>query len=249
MIKAILVDDNISSTQLLKWVLEQHCKDVEVVATASKADEAIAKIEMLRPDILFLDIQMPNQSGFDLLSSLKNWNFEVIFVTAFDSYAIDAIKFSALDYLLKPVDEAELIKAIDRFKVKKIYAPGGEELYKNFIQNLSVKNKQQQRLALPSINDIKYVFTNEIIRLQSERNYTRLFFNDKKDFLSSKTLKDFDDILKQSHFLRVHKSHLVNPDYIVEYDRDGFLKLSNNDRVEVSRRKKEYVLDFIQRRK
>ena len=142
MIKAFIVDDKPASIELLKWLLEQHCPEVAQVQSAYSVAEALPLIKTMEPDIVFLDIQMPQQSGFDLLSQIGRWNFEVIFTTAYNEYAIQAIRFSALDYLLKPVDATELVKAVERFKVKRIYAPAGEELYRNFLQNISAKEKK-----------------------------------------------------------------------------------------------------------
>ena len=242
MIKALIVEDKIGSIELLKWLLKEHCPEIKQVATAMSVKEAIPLISSFQPDIVFLDIQMPNQSGFDLLNAIDNWNFEVIFTTAYNEFAIQAIRFSALDYLLKPIDAGDLVKAIERFKVKRIYAPGGEELYKNFLRNVSSKNK---RLALPGITDIKYVEVEDIIRLEADRNYTRFYFADKKEFLASKTLKEYEEMLDGCGFLRIHRTHLINSRYIKEYERDGTLILKDDSKVEVARRKKEQFLKFL----
>jgi two-component system, LytTR family, response regulator len=242
MIKAIIVDDKPASIELLKWLIQQNCKDIGMLKWATSVQEALPLIQSFEPDIVFLDIQMPQQSGFDLLSAIGKWDFEVIFTTAYNEFAIQAIRFSALDYLLKPVDANELVKAIERFKVKRIYAPAGEELYRNFIQNISAKEK---KLALPGVTDIQYVKLDDIIRLQAERNYTRFFFADGKEFVSAKTLKDYEEMLPETNFVRVHRTHLVNKDFIKQYDREGLLILNDGSSVEVSRRKKEQVLKFL----
>jgi two-component system LytT family response regulator len=148
MIKALIVDDKPASIELMKWLIEKNCTEIGEVKSATNVIDAISIITAFEPDIVFLDIQMPHQSGFDLLSTIGKWEFEVVFTTAYNEFAIQAIRFSALDYLLKPVDANELIKAVDRFKVKRIYAPAGEELYRNFIQNISAKEK---KLALPGV--------------------------------------------------------------------------------------------------
>jgi len=242
MIKALIVEDKPGSIELLKWLLHEHCPEIKKIEIAMSVKEAIPLISSFQPDIVFLDIQMPHQSGFDLLRAIDNWNFEVIFTTAYNEFAIQAIRFSALDYLLKPVDAGELVKAVDRFKVKRIYAPAGEELYKNFIQNISNKNR---RLALPGITDIKYVEVDTIIRLQADRNYTRFYFNDKKEFLASKTLKEYEELLDGCGFIRIHRTHLINSRYIKEYEREGIMILKDNTEVEVARRKKEQVVKFL----
>lgn len=241
MIKALIVDDEQASIDLLHWLIQQYCPDITQVQHARSVEEALPKIRQTEPDIVFLDIQMPHQSGFELLNSIEHWNFEVIFTTAYNEYAIQAIRFSALDYLLKPIDASELQKAVDRFKAKKIYAPAGQVLFRHFIQNLAQGNREKFKLALADTQEIKYVALDEIIRLQAESNYTHIILKDKKPFLSAKTLKEYDEILEGQHFLRVHKSHLVNPTHIVQYDRTGLLTMSDGSVVEVSRRKKEYV--------
>ena len=242
MIRALIVEDKPGSIELLKWLLNEHCPEIGCIQTATCVKDALPLIRSFGPDILFLDIQMPHQNGFDLLNAIDNWNFEVIFTTAYNEFAIQAIRFSALDYLLKPVDAGELVKAVERFKVKRIYAPAGEELYKNFIQNISNKNR---RLALPGITDIKYVEVEDIIRLQADRNYTRFFFNDKKEFVASKTLKEFEELLDGCGFIRIHRTHLINSSYIKEYEREGTIILKDNSKIEVARRKKEHLLKFL----
>lgn len=241
MIKAILVDDEQASIDLLKWLIDQYCPDITAVKWARNVTDAIPLIQSFKPDIVFLDIQMPHQSGFDLLTTINNWDFEVIFTTAFNEFAIQAIRFSALDYLLKPIDESELIKAVERYKAKLIYAPAGEILFRNFIQNISQPNKEDFKLALADLSEIKYVSLKEIVRLQADSNYTHIFLENKTVFVSAKTLKEYDEILHGHRFLRVHKSHLVNPDHIISYDRQGVLLMSDNSKVEVARRKKEYL--------
>lgn len=241
MIKALIVDDEQASIDLLKWLISEYCPDLSAVHSARSVEDALPLIRSMKPDLVFLDIQMPHQSGFDLLTQIDNWNFEVIFTTAYNEFAIQAIRFSALDYLLKPIDESELKKAVERFKVKKIYAPAGQILFRHFIQNISQGSKEKFKLALADANEIKYIEIDEIIRLQAESNYTHIFLKGNKVFISAKTLKEYDELLQGHRFLRVHKSHLVNAGHIESYDRQGILGMSDNSKVEVSRRKKEYL--------
>lgn len=241
MIKALIVDDEQASIDLLEWLIGQYCPDISAVKQARSVAEALPLIHSFQPDIVFLDIQMPHQSGFELLTTIDNWNFEVIFTTAFNEFAIQAIRFSALDYLLKPVDETELKKAVERFKAKRIYAPAGQLLFRHFIQNISQGNKEKFKLALADTTEVKYVQLEEIIRLQSESNYTHIFLEGNKLFVSAKTLKEYDEILKGHRFLRVHKSHLVNPAHIERYDKSGMLQMSDGSKVEVARRRKEFL--------
>lgn len=242
MIKAVIVDDKPSAIELLKWLISKNCPEILIVQTATRVAEAIPIIMKEKPDILFLDIQMPGESGFNLLEQIDTWEFEVIFTTAYNEYAIQAIRFSALDYLLKPIDAHELIKAVERFKVKRIYAPAGQDLYRNFLKNLSSSDK---RLALTGITDITYVSLVDIIRLQAERNYTHFYFQDKGEFLSSKTMKEYEELLPQEQFIRVHRGHIVNKRYILRYQREGLLLLTDGIEVEVSRRKKDQLIKFM----
>jgi two-component system, LytTR family, response regulator len=241
MIKALIVDDEQASIDLLKWLVMEYCPDISSVQSARSVKDAVPLIKSFQPDIVFLDIQMPHQSGFDLLTNIDNWNFEVIFTTAYNEFAIQAIRFSALDYLLKPIDESELKKAVERYKVKRIYAPAGQILFRNFIQNISQGSREKFKLALADASEIKYVQIDEIIRLQAESNYTHIFLTGNKVFISAKTLKEYDEMLEGQRFLRVHKSHLVNPAHIQAYDRQGILLMSDNSKVEVARRKKEFL--------
>ena len=237
----MIVDDEQASIDLLQWLIGQYCPDVSSIKTARSVQESLPLIHSFQPDLIFLDIQMPHQSGFDLLTTIDNWNFEVVFTTAYNEFAIQAIRFSALDYLLKPVDEAELKKAVERFKAKRIYAPAGQILFRNFIQNISQGNKEKFKLALADTSEVKYVQLDEIIRLQAESNYTHIFLKGHKTFVSAKTLKEYDELLQGHHFLRVHKSHLVNPAHIESYDKTGLLNMSDGSKVEVARRKKEFL--------
>jgi two-component system LytT family response regulator len=246
MIKALIVDDEQSSIDLLRWLIAQFCPDVTVVKTAASVREAVPIIHAFEPDLLFLDIQMPHETGFDLLTTIDKWTFEVVFTTAYNEFAIQAIRFSALDYLLKPVDERELQKTIERFKAKRIFAPGGQMLFRNFMQNVSQRSKEHFKLALADASEIKYVQLNEIIRLRAESNYTHVYLKNKSVFVSAKTLKEYDEILQGHNFLRVHKSHLVNAAFVAAYTRIGELLLTDGAVVEVSRRKKEYVQDALQ---
>jgi two-component system, LytTR family, response regulator len=245
MIKAMIVDDEKASIDLLQWLIGQYCPDITSIKTARSVREAIPAIHSFEPDLVFLDIQMPYESGFDLLTTIDKWNFEVVFITAYNEFAIQAIRFSALDYLLKPVDERELQKAVERFKAKRIYAPAGQMLFRNFMQNMAQGNKEKFKLALADAAEIKYVALDEIIRLQAESNYTHIYLKNKSVFVSAKTLKEYDEILQGHHFLRVHKSHLVNSAFIEAYNKAGELVLIDGTIVEVSRRKKEFVQEAL----
>lgn len=242
MIKAMIVDDKTAAIELLRWLIKEHCPEITAVASAVSVAEALPLIDNFEPDILFLDIQLPQETGFDLLAKVKKWDFEVIFTTAYNEYAIQAIRFSALDYLLKPITPTDLKKAVERFKAKKESTLGGEELYRNFIRNITQEHNRPLKLALPGVNGIQYVQLEDIIRLQAERNYTRLYFVKGKNFLSSKTLAEYEKILRDSGFIRVHRSHLINPQYVDSYEKQGMVKLKDGCEIEVSRRKKDLIV-------
>jgi two-component system LytT family response regulator len=244
MIKALLVDDKQASVELLKWLIRENCPGITEIKSANSVKDALPLIHSFEPDILFLDIQMPQQSGFDLLNAIDDWKFEVIFTTAYNEFAIQAIRFSALDYLLKPVDATELVKAVDRYKAKKIFAPAGGELYKNFIRNIT--SQSNRKLALPGTSDIKYVGLDEIVRLQADRNYTKIFFTNGKYFLAAKTLKEYEEILSSSgSFLRIHRMHLINHNFIKTYEKEGKILLKDGSSLEVSRRRKDELRQFL----
>ncbi|HYE56003.1 MAG TPA: LytTR family DNA-binding domain-containing protein [Chitinophagaceae bacterium] len=245
MIKAMIVDDKTAAIELLRWLIKEHCPEITSVASALSVAEALPLIESYEPDILFLDIQLPQETGFDLLTKVRKWNFEVIFTTAFNEYAIQAIRFSALDYLLKPINGNDLRKAVERFKVKKESSVGGEEMYRNFIRNITRESDKPLKLALPGVSGIQYVLLEDIVRLQAERNYTRLYFVKGKNFLSSKTLAEYEKILRDAGFMRVHRSHLINPLHMERYERQGILRLKDGCEIEVSRRKKDAVISHF----
>jgi two-component system LytT family response regulator len=245
MIKAMIVDDKTSAIELMRWLIKENCPEITSVTSAISVPEALPLIENFEPDILFLDIQMPQHSGFDLLTKVKKWNFEVIFTTAYNEYAIQAIRFSALDYLLKPVNANDLKGALERYKAKRDFAQGGEELYRNFLQNLSSANNKHGKLALPGISEIQYVELDTIVHLLAERNYTRIHFAKGNSFLSSKTLLEYEKMLKESGFIRVHKSHLVNKKHIASYEKQGILNMKDGTAIEVSRRKKDVVVNLF----
>jgi len=241
MIRAMIVDDKTASIELLRWMIKEHCPQITEVVTATSAAEAFPVLNSYQPDLLFLDIQMPQQTGFDLLTMVKHWTFEVIFTTAYNEYAIQAIRLTALDFLLKPIQAADLTKAVERYLIRKQYEGDRAMQYQAFVQNIS-STGQPQKLALPGIEDIQYVAVSDIIRLQADRNYTRLFFTNGKSYLASKTLLEFEKALKDCGFIRVHKSHLVQQGKIKSFDREGILLLEDGSEVEVSRRRKEMVL-------
>ncbi|MBL0134421.1 MAG: response regulator transcription factor [Chitinophagaceae bacterium] len=242
MIKALIIDDEPSAINTLRLMLERYVPEITDLHFTSNPEEALEIIQKTPPDILFLDIQMPLMNGFELLRKVPSINFKVIFTTAHDQYAIQAIRFSAFDYLLKPIDADELRGAINIYLQRNNTEQVHDDQYKNLLNNITATNKQEFRLAIPTDNGMYFYSPDEIIRLEGESNYTRLFFTDKKPLLVSKTLKEYDEILADHGFIRVHKSHLVNKKYVINYTTDGLLVLTDQSKVEISRRRRDEVI-------
>lgn len=244
-IKALIIDDEQASIDLLKWLIKQYCPEIKRIESARSVEEAMTILNDYNPDLVFLDIQMPRYNGFDFLEKIEKWDFEVIFTTAFNEFAIQAIRLSALDYLLKPIDDNELMKAVQRFMAKRNSVCSDPEMYKNFLQNISQPNKEKFKLAIPDSRTTRYIPVEDIIRLEADGNYTYIYKTGEKSFYSAKTLKEYDEILLGSKFIRVHRSHLINLDHIASYDKQGLIAMSDGSVVEVSRRKREFVQDAI----
>ena len=242
--KAILVDDEPDGIRTLKKMLESHCPNVEVAATCSNAASAKQELEMIRPDVVFLDIQMPGKSGLDLLTEMPEKDFEVIFVTAHNEYMLQALQYSAADYLLKPVDEDRLIEAVQRVETR-IQAEK-KEWTETLMHNLNkAGSPSEMRLCLPTLKGFIVVKLDDIIYCEAERSYTIFHLDGKKTVTVSKSLIEYDNLLQETQFFRIHKSFLVNLNHIKEYQRGegGLVIMTDNAEIEVSRRKKELFLN------
>jgi len=246
MIKAIIIDDIDNSRLTLKHDLDKYCPAIKVIGEGDSVKSGLEVIEKNDPDVVFLDIQLGDGTGFNILEKLGKFTFKVIFTTALDSYGIKAIKFSALDYLLKPIDPDELISA-----VQKLDQFSGKDNIKDNIQvlleNLKDIKPNQKRIALSSADKIHMVYVKNIVRCESHRNYTMFFLNDNEQILVTKTLKEFENLLEEYSFVRVHHSHLINLSYLKEYDkRDGGTAImSNGSNVPVSFRKRDRLLKLL----
>ena len=241
MISALIIDDEESTITVLQLLLRQYVPEVTEIHTAVGSKEGIELIKTLRPGLVFLDIEMPYMSGFQLLEQFPAHGFEIIFVTAYDHYAIKAIRYSALDYLLKPIDAEELIQAVQRFINRQSIAANKNALYGNFIHNLNQAQPTGYRLAINTTEGTFFYNAADIMRCEAVSNYTRFYIKDKKPVLSSRTLKEYDDLLAEQKFLRVHRAHLVNPKFIEGYTKDHELKMQDGSVVQVSRRKWDSV--------
>lgn len=247
--KAILVDDEPDGILTLQRMLERHCPQVDIIATCHNASIAKGKIESLKPDVVFLDIQMPGKTGLELLQELGNKDFEVVFVTAYNEYMLQALQFSAADYLLKPVDEDRLIEAVQR--VEKKIQEGKEEMQLTaLLHNLDkAGNPAEMRLCLPTSKGFMVLKLEEIIFCEAERSYTVFHLDTGKNVIVSKPLLDYEVMLKDTSFLRVHKTFLINLLHVKEYHRGegGTIIMSNGAEIEVSRRKKEEFMERVKK--
>ena len=241
--KAVLIDDELHALETLRWELDQNCPEIEIIGQFHQPKEALAQLPALEFDLLFLDIEMPHLNGFDLLDQLTQIPFEIIFVTAYDQYAVRAFRLNAIDYLLKPVDTKDLLEAIKRVKIK---------LFKQDDQIARNKaNLEKLRLSFKKIpihlNDrLEFVLPDDILYCKSEGAYTYVVFS-KKKVLVTKPLKEMESKLEEHGFFRTHKSYLVNLHHIQEYIRGegGYLIVSNGDQVPVARRKKEELIQLF----
>lgn len=244
--RAILIDDERANLENLQVLLNKYCPNVTIVAQVSQPDEAVTLINQHRPDLIFLDIQMGAYTGFDLLDRIEEKLFEVIFVTAFDHYGIQAVKSAALDYLLKPVNPVELIAAVAKAESKTNSKIRHEQL-DFLLQQIRKPEAGTPKIALPQSNEIRYLEINDIIRCEADNTYTFFFLANGEKILTSKPLKEYSDLLKPHSFLRTHQSHLVNPRFVKSWLKEdgGMLLMKNNDKIPVSKPNREWVKDAL----
>jgi|SRR6218665_127233 len=238
----ILIDDEKNNLDNLKQLLLSYCPSVKVTGTAMNAIEGKKAIQELQPDLVFLDIQMPGKNGFELLKELNHYDFEVIFVTAFDQFAIQAVRFAAVDYLLKPVNIEDLQSAVDRAEARSRQRRQNLQL-ENLISILQHR-KEEHRIALSTVKETRFVHTNEIIRCESSNNYTIFFLKTGEKLTVSRPIFEFEEILKAYGFIRSHQSHLVNRYFIKSLVKEegGYLLLEDGSQVPLSRNKKDEVI-------
>ena len=244
--KAILVDDEQDSRQILSNYLSKYCKDVELLAECKNIQEGLEAINEYNPDLVFLDIEMPYGTGFDLLEQLENITFETVFVTAYDNYAIQALNMSAAYYLLKPIDIDELVTAVDKIKAEKA---GNVDSFhvQVLLDNIKEENNRPKKIMLPTFEGFEIVPIDQIIYCEADDNFTRFHLKKSKPLLISKTLKHFEQMLPRSKFVRIHRSSLINTDYVVRYTKGkgGYVTMENNVELEVSPKKKSDFLEIF----
>lgn len=244
--KVILIDDEKNALEMLEWQLQTYCPQLQVAALCRSVDESIAAIDQVKPQLIFLDIEMPYKNGFDLLQHYTNPVFDIIFTTAFDQFAVKAFRFAALDYLLKPIDADDLKKAIERFEKKET-----QHQFKDQLEILLNQYKQPAALAekvpFATQDGIFFIRPQDIVRCESSSNYTTLHFCDKNKLVISKTLKEVEEVLAPYGFYRVHHSHLINRHLLQRYIKTegGCIELTDGSQVPVSRQRKDDILKLL----
>lgn len=244
MLKAVIIEDEAASRETLRNYLTKYCKEVHVAGEADSVKTGLEVISRHKPDVIFLDIEMPYGNAFDLLDQIEEKNFETVFVTAYDHYAMKAINFSASYYILKPIDIDELIKAVDRIAEKKESKEHALRT-KILIDNIKIENKQLQKIMLPLLDGFEVANIKDIIRCQANDNLTEFFFNDGSHRLICRTLKFYEELLSDLDFVRIHKSHLINLHYLKRYKKGkgGQVIMSDNSALDVAPAKKNFLLE------
>lgn len=247
MIRAIIIDDEKNALEVLEMQLQQFCDNVEVLAVCNGGEEGVKCIQQLKPDLVFLDIEMPHINGFDVLNLTKEYEYKVIFTTAYDQFAIKAFKFSAVDYLLKPIDILDLQQAVDKVQnTRESYSL--TEKIAALMQHLQPA-KSSSKIALPEGNMLVFYEPDEIIRVESDSNYSHIFLVNGKKITLSKTLKEVSENIKGEPFFRVHQSHLINTNYIdkVAKGENAYVVMKDGSTITISRSKKEEFLELFKK--
>jgi two-component system LytT family response regulator len=245
MLRTVIIDDEQNIRDVVSLILKKHCPTVEILGTADTVAAGIELIKSKNPDLVLLDIHLQNETGFDLLNKLSPVNFRTIFITAHEEYAVKAFKFSAIDYLLKPINSIELIEAINKVAAAK--SPTSEIELGVFNNNQTSKGKELKKIILKTADSIYSVNIREIIRCEADTYYTKFFLPDQQMIMVSTPLKEYDELLSEYGFFRVHQSHLINLDYFTKYKKTdgGFAVLKDGSEIPVSTRKKDLFLEAI----
>lgn len=246
-VKAVIIDDEENNIDNLQCILQQYCPQVEVMAVANNAVKGSSIILQYQPDIVFLDIEMPVQNGFELLRSLPEHNFEIIFVTAHEQYGIQAVKFAAIDYLLKPINVEDLKAAVARAVQKRVHIKRNLQLENLMAILQNQQPKSEHRIALPTARETRFAKTEEIVRCESSNNYTTFYFTTGEKLIVSKPIYEYENLLADYHFIRCHQSHLVNKKYIKSWVKEdgGYLLLDDKTQIPVARQKREMVKELL----
>jgi two-component system, LytTR family, response regulator len=246
MIKSILVDDEIHCLNSLGILLNEYCPEIEVMNKYLSGKDALDAVDEIKPELVFLDIEMPSMNGFDLLEKCKPISFSVIFTTSYDQYAIKAIRFSALDYLLKPIDPKELVAAVKR--VGEQHTPPSAEQFQMLIDQIQYKDRGFAKIAIPTAQCVELILADQVVRCEAYNNYTHIFCKNRPKIVACRTLKEIEEQFRDfAFFLRVHQSYLVNLNEVTKYIRGeaGYLIMSDGSTVNVSRSRKDTLLKLF----
>ncbi len=246
MIKAILIDDEMHCLKTLGMLLKEYCVNVQVLEKCNDAATGLKAIELHKPDLVFLDIEMPRMNGFEMLQRLPQINFAVVFTTGYDQYAIKAIHFSALDYLLKPIEPKELIDAVK--KVEEQHHLPMPEQFEMLLKKIGGINNGFTKIAVPTAEGFELIAATDVIYFEAESNYTHIFLKNKNKIIACRTLKKIEEQIQDyNFFVRVHNSYMVNLNEVIRYVRGegGYLVMSNNTSINVSRNRKDALLKFF----
>ena len=241
MMNAVIIDDEKNALEVLELQLSRFCPGVNVVATANGGVKGIEAIKKYKPELVFLDIEMPHKNGFDVLDETKDLNYKVVFTTAYDQFAIKAFKFSAIDYLLKPIDITELQQAVEKAKQG---SSGLEEKMKLFLQQYQPASNKEL-IALPVGDALQFFKALDIIRCESDSNYTYIFLTSGKKILLAKTLKEIEESLQGLSFFRIHQSHLINMNHVSKFSKSegSYVIMSDGSNLNISRNRKEVFME------
>lgn len=242
MLKVVIVDDELDAVKFIESIISEYCQNIEVLGYAQSARDGVQLINEKEPDLVFLDVEMPHGSGFDLLSHFPEKDFDVIFITAFNHYAIKAIKFSAVDYILKPINISEFIEAVNKVETNRLKSKERNFSFQALLENL--KGQAPSKLAIPTSEGMEYLNTRDIIRIEADRSYSWFFMKDGTKYLVSRNLKEYQDLLSDRNFFRTHNSHLVNLEWVKKYIRQegGYIQMTDDSTVPISRSKKDLFL-------
>ena len=239
----LIIDDEPDAVGFINSIITEYCPELDVVGRAGNVVDGVNEINNKKPDLVFLDVEMPNRTGFDLLAQFPEKNFEVIFITAFNHYAIRAIKFSAVDYILKPININEFIEAVKKvINKKKDKTSHGGDAIKILMENL--RSAQPSRLAIPTSDGMEYLNPKDIIRIESDRSYSWFFITGNRKVLVSRHLKEFQDLLGDRSFFRSHNSHLINLRFVKKFIRKegGYIEMQDGEQIPISRGRKDLFL-------
>jgi len=247
MLRTVIIDDEPNARQVIRNILELYCSQVDVVGEAENVKTGVEVIKELAPDLVFLDINMPDGTGFDLLNKVKSIHFRFIIVTAYEQYAIQAIRKSAIDYLMKPINANELIEAVEKASLTENHAENDVVKVENYLHNMQ-KDMEEHRIVLNTLNAIYVVKVREIVRCMADKNYTEVFLLNGKRLILSKTLKDFEEMLNGYGFFRTHQSHIINIRFIESYEKGlgGTVVMTDNSKVPVSSRRKDTFMKLME---